>query len=355
MLSEGPIMQRLLIASFLVVGTLVVATRADDEKGKKEEKTPAEAFKAIMDKAVKEFRAATKNEDKQVALKDAAEKLIALAQQNPKDPIALQAITTVVGGMPLEDKGKDGPKAKALALLKKDFMKSDKLAGIIPRLAMSDDADVADFLKSVADQATDKKVKAAAVKAVLNSTENALASTEDAKKGEALKAAMDKYRKIAATEFKGEIKDLFVGAKMPELTSKNLDDKEVKLSDYKGKVVVVDVWATWCGPCVAMIPHSKKLVEKMKDKPFALVSVSFDAKKETLTDFMKKTEMPWDHWWNGQNGPIGKDLEIQFFPTIYIVDAKGVIRYKNVRGEKMDKAVELLVKEAEDEKKAKTE
>jgi thiol-disulfide isomerase/thioredoxin len=137
---------------------------------------------------------------------------------------------------------------------------------------------------------------------------------------------------------------------MPELTSKNLDDKDVKLSDYKGKVVVVDAWATWCPPCRAMIPHSKKLVERMKDKPFALISISFDAKKETVTKFLKDNEMPWVHWFNGEEGPIGKDLEIQFFPTIYVVDANGVIRYKNLRDKKLDKAVDELVKEAEAKK-----
>jgi len=348
-------MQRLLLASLLVVGTLVVASRADDEKDKKKKESPSQAaFQAIMQAAIKDFRAATAADDKQKVLKEASDKLIKLARDNPKDPIAIQSLTTVMT-MPLQDSSKEGQKAKAFEILKQDYKDSDLLATSIPQLAMSNNKEINDFVKLLADTGTNKKVRAAAVSAMLNSTDSALAENKDEKKGEELKATIEKYRKIAATDLKGMVKDLCVGAKMPELTSKNLDDKEVKLSDYKGKVVVVDVWATWCGPCVAMIPHSKKLVERMKDKPFALVSVSFDAKKETLTEFMKKTEMPWDHWWNGQNGPIGKELDIQFFPTIYVVDAKGLIRYKNVRGEKMDKAVELLVKEAEDGKKAKTE
>jgi thiol-disulfide isomerase/thioredoxin len=347
-------MQRLLLTC-LCAGAFIAVARADDEKDKKQEKSPGEALKAIMTEAVKEFRAAKKDDEKQTVLKGAATKLLELAEKNPKDPAALRAILTIVAGMPLQDSSKDGPKAKAIAILKKDYAKSEELAGAIPQLAMSDSPDVADFLKFVADQNTDKKVRLEAVKAVLSVTEGLMANSKDAAKEAAYAKDMDKYRKLAATEFKGQVKDLFVGAKMPELTSKNLDDKDVKLSDYKGKVVVVDVWATWCGPCVAMIPHSTKLVERMKGKPFALVSISFDDKKETVTKFIEKTPMPWDQWFNGRDGMIGKELEIKFFPTIYVVDGKGVIRFKNVRNEKLDAAVEKLVKEAEDGTKAKTE
>jgi thiol-disulfide isomerase/thioredoxin len=152
-------------------------------------------------------------------------------------------------------------------------------------------------------------------------------------------------------EDKTKKSDLSVGSKMPDLVAQDLEGKTVKLSDLKGKVVVVDVWATWCGPCKAMIPHSRELVKKMRDKPFVLVSISIDAKKDTLKDFMKTNEMPWTHWWNGQTGGVVATLRISFIPTIYVVDRKGIIRYKNVRDKELDKAVETLMKEFEDSKK----
>jgi thiol-disulfide isomerase/thioredoxin len=110
---------------------------------------------------------------------------------------------------------------------------------------------------------------------------------------------------------------------------------------------VLDIWATWCGPCKAMIPHEREMVERLKDKPFTLVSISADEKLKTLTDFLAKEKMPWTHWWTGIEGGIVEDWDVQFFPTIYVLDAKGIIRHKNVRGEELEKAVNELIKEAE--------
>jgi thiol-disulfide isomerase/thioredoxin len=169
----------------------------------------------------------------------------------------------------------------------------------------------------------------------------------DARKG------MGEARKLINGDLKGMVKDLFVGATMPELKSKGLDDKEVKLSDLKGNVVVLDIWATWCPPCRAMIPHERDLVKKLKGKPFVLVSISGDDKKAALTEFLKTNDMPWTHWWEGR-GPMMSQLDIRFFPTIFVLDGKGVIRYKGVRGEAMDKAVETLLKEMEDKTKTGT-
>jgi cytochrome oxidase Cu insertion factor (SCO1/SenC/PrrC family) len=96
-----------------------------------------------------------------------------------------------------------------------------------------------------------------------------------------------------------------------------------------------------------MIPHEREMVKKYEGKPFEFVSISFDDSKETLQKFMKKEPMPWTHWFNGPDGAFGKDWNIKHFPTIYVIDAKGVIRYKEIRGKKLDEAVETLVAEAE--------
>jgi thiol-disulfide isomerase/thioredoxin len=163
-------------------------------------------------------------------------------------------------------------------------------------------------------------------------------------------AEIKEYEKLWDAKFaKGHGFLLRIGREAPEVVCKDVNGKPARLSDLRGKVVVLDIWATWCRPCVQMIPHSRELVKKLEDKPFVLVSVSIDAKKQALLDFMKKEEMPWTHWWNGQNGPVVKDYQVMSIPSIWVLDHKGVIRFCNVRGEAMDKAVETLLAEMEKE------
>ena len=99
-----------------------------------------------------------------------------------------------------------------------------------------------------------------------------------------------------------------------------------------------------------MIPHEREMVEKLKEKPFTLVSISADEEKETLTKFLAKEKMPWTHWWNGQSGGILEDWDVQYFPTIYVIDSKGIIRHKDLRGEALEKAVHELLTESEEKK-----
>ncbi|MBI3877355.1 MAG: redoxin domain-containing protein [Verrucomicrobia bacterium] len=101
-----------------------------------------------------------------------------------------------------------------------------------------------------------------------------------------------------------------------------------------------------------MYPHERSLVARMKDKPFALLGVNSDP-KERLREVVKKENLSWRMWWDGgsTDGPIATKWNVSGWPTIYVLDAKGVIRFKEVRGEQMDKAVDSLLAELDKEKK----
>ena len=108
-----------------------------------------------------------------------------------------------------------------------------------------------------------------------------------------------------------------------------------------------------------MYPHERSLVEKLKDKPFVLLGVNSDKKKETAKKLSEAGTVTWRSFWNGEEGtggPISEEWSIQGWPTVYLIDHKGVIRYKNpqAKGEEkaLDEAIEKLLKEAESAKGA---
>lgn len=100
-----------------------------------------------------------------------------------------------------------------------------------------------------------------------------------------------------------------------------------------------------------MIPHERSLVKKLEGKPFALIGVNTDSNKNEVKQRAKKDQVTWRSFFDGStSGKICKAFQVRSFPTIYIIDHKGVVRYKNLRGEAMEEAVETLLKELEAEK-----
>ena len=101
-----------------------------------------------------------------------------------------------------------------------------------------------------------------------------------------------------------------------------------------------------------MYPHERSLVARMKGRPFALIGVNSDPKANVLAA-LKRENITWRSWFDGgsTSGPIARQYGVSSWPTIYVIDPKGVIRYKNVRGEQMDKAVDTLLAELSATKK----
>lgn len=145
-----------------------------------------------------------------------------------------------------------------------------------------------------------------------------------------------------------ELRTLAIGKPMPEFEGEDVRGGEIRLADYRGKVVAVVFWATWCGPCMAAVPQERELIKRMRGKPFALIGVDGDDDRARAAEVMTKESMTWPSIWNGgASGGIVEKFGVRGWPTLYLLDARGVIRYRNVYRETLDKAVDKLVAEAE--------
>lgn len=99
-----------------------------------------------------------------------------------------------------------------------------------------------------------------------------------------------------------------------------------------------------------MIPHERSLVKRLEGKPFALIGINTDSNREMVKSRSKQDQVTWRSFYDKTtSGPICQAWQVRGFPTIYVLDHKGVIRYMNVRGEAMDKAVDTLLAEMQKE------
>ena len=128
---------------------------------------------------------------------------------------------------------------------------------------------------------------------------------------------------------------------------KGIDGKTVKLSDYKGKVVLLDFWATWCGPCKVEVPGVIEMYGKQHSKGFEIIGISGDRDKDALAAFVKERKMEWPQVFDGDLGDdsVLKLYGVTAFPTTVLLDRKGVVRSLNARGERLAAEVEKLIAE----------
>lgn len=123
-----------------------------------------------------------------------------------------------------------------------------------------------------------------------------------------------------------------------------VDGSKVDLTKMQGKVVLVDFWATWCGPCIAGLPEVIDVYEKYHAKGFEIVGISFDQKKEKLTQFTADKKMPWVQYFDGLGwgNKIGQEYGISSIPTMWLIDKKGVLRDMNGRANLSEKVEKYL-------------
>jgi len=149
----------------------------------------------------------------------------------------------------------------------------------------------------------------------------------------------------------GDLKRFELLGNPMELVGPSLDGTEVNLAQYKGKVVLVDFWATWCGPCISELPNVQEVYKKYHDKGFDVFGISFDNTKEELENFLKTNDMPWTHVFfdeegkRGWDNPLGQQYGIFSIPATFLVGRDGNVHKFNVRGEELDPAVAELLEQ----------
>ena len=123
-----------------------------------------------------------------------------------------------------------------------------------------------------------------------------------------------------------------------------VDGTEVDLSKLRGKVVLVDFWATWCGPCVGEIPKVVATYEKLHDSGFEIVGISFDQDKAKLEKMTKDKGMPWVQFFDGQGwkNKFGQQFGVNSIPEMWLVDKKGMVVDTNARQDLESKVQKLL-------------
>ena len=134
----------------------------------------------------------------------------------------------------------------------------------------------------------------------------------------------------------------WVGQVLPDFSSAvDLDGKPISLADYRGKVVLLDFWAVWCGPCLGEILRIKAVYEKYHDKGFEVIGVSFDEDAAVLREFIKEKEVPWRQILDGDGfgGTFAKRYGIRGIPAPFLIDREGRVISVKARGSLLDELV----------------
>ena len=320
-----------------------------------------------------------------------AGKFLAIAETNPADPVAIDALTWVVSHAIF------GPEAtKALDLIGRDHARSPRLLDFcgrtgrygepfppfeaMLRAVMKANPDratraaatltLADYLKMAKETTESRVVKIAAsgeqsfFPARLENIRQTQARGLDALGDEAArlyKTVIDEYADVTiptniparagdyARMEVAVLRDLAIGRTAPEIVGADIHGKPMRLSDFRGKVVVLNFGShRSCGVCRQMNPSFRTMVETFEGRPFALLGISVDDDVKELLAVESKGETTWPIWFDGGNldGPIASRWMIRSMPTIVVLDRAGVIRDKGfIQPPDIEATVTMLLKE----------
>ena len=139
-----------------------------------------------------------------------------------------------------------------------------------------------------------------------------------------------------------------IGKSAPDFSVKLLNGDDFSLFRMRGKVVLIDFWATWCKPCIKTIPMLKEYYQKFNQQGFEIIAVSLDRNVERLKEFLGKEKIPWKVSFSGQEWGQDKTANlygVEMIPSIFLLDKKGRLRFYNLKKSEFEGAIHTLLEE----------
>jgi thiol-disulfide isomerase/thioredoxin len=141
--------------------------------------------------------------------------------------------------------------------------------------------------------------------------------------------------------------DLARARMAPAFSVTTLDGQNISLDSLAGKVVLIDFWATWCGPCRNALPHMRKIVKQFQGQPFVAISISLDSDDAKWKAFVAQNEMTWLQYRDGGfDGPLATRFGVRAIPATFSIDADGVLEDQHVGDESIEGKLKKLVAQA---------
>ncbi|AOM78516.1 TlpA disulfide reductase family protein [Pedobacter steynii] len=224
------------------------------------------------------------------------------------------------------EKAKD---AAAIAKIESEFFKSYKESDALNKAFITKHPKSYVSLVNIKDLGSSTDY--AELQSLFQSLDAGLKATETGKKMEAMLAVLKKGSN---------------GQKMIDFTQNDMEGKPVSFSSFKGKYVLVDFWASWCGPCRGENPNVLKAYDQFKDKGFTVLGVSLDDNADKWKKAVVEDKMPWTQLSDlkGWKNEVSTYYGIQGIPANYLVDPDGVIIARNLRGEALHEKLKELMK-----------